>query len=136
MKHRIRSQIKGLIKSYSALAKSEKSDIIKRKLFNEEEFKKAECVMFYVSLKDEVDTLSMIDGALEMGKRVCVPVILKEEERLIASEIKDRENELECQHFGICQPKKGSLREVPLEDIGLVIVPGVAFDKSNLRLGR
>ena len=125
-----------MIKSYSPLAKSRKSDIIKRKLFNGEEFKKAKLVMFYVSLEDEVDTLAMIDEALEMGKRVCVPVILKEEKRLIASEIRDREKELECQHFGICQPKKGFLREVPLEDIDVVIVPGVAFDKSNLRLGR
>ncbi|MDD5496064.1 MAG: 5-formyltetrahydrofolate cyclo-ligase, partial [Candidatus Omnitrophica bacterium] len=106
------------------------------KLFNEEEFKKAKLVMFYVSLKDEVDTLPMIDEALKMGKRVCVPVILMEEKRLIAGEIKDRVNDLEKQHFGIYQPKKDRVKEVPLEDIGLVVVPGIAFDKKNVRLGR
>ena len=79
MKHKIRSEIKAKIKSYSELEKSSKSDIIKRKLFSEEEFKKAKLVMFYVSLKDEVNTLDMIDEALKMGKRVCVPVILKED---------------------------------------------------------
>ena len=136
MKHKIRNTIKELMKSHSDLEKSQKSDIIKKKLFNEEIFKKAKVVMFYVSLKDEVNTLSMIDEAVKMGKRVCVPVILKDEKRLIAGEIKDRERDLEKQHFGIYQPIAGHVREVPLEDIDLVVVPGIAFDKNNVRLGR
>jgi 5-formyltetrahydrofolate cyclo-ligase len=136
MKHRIRKSIKDRAASYSVLEKSRRSGIIKRTLFNREEFKKAKVVMFYVSLKDEVDTLPMIDEALGMGKRVCVPVILKEEMKLIAGEIKDRAKDLERQHFGIYQPKKDRVKEVPLEDIDLVVVPGVAFDKKNVRLGR
>lgn len=136
MKHKIRQHIKKLMDSCSDLEKSEKSDIIRHKLFNEEMFKKAKVVMFYVSLKDEVDTLPMIDEALKAGKRVCVPVILKEEMRLIAGEIKDRNADLEKQHFGIYQPKRDSVKEIPLKDIDLVVVPGIAFDKNNVRLGR
>ncbi len=136
MKHRIRKEISEKLKSHSELEKSVKSDIIKTKLLNGEEFRKAKLVMFYVSLKDEVDTLSMIDEALKTGKRVCVPVIFKEEKKLIAGEIKDRIEDLESQHFGIYQPKKGRVKEVPLEDIDLVVVPGIAFDKKNVRLGR
>ena len=136
MKHKIRHHIRQKINSISELEKSEKSDIIKAKLFNEEEFKKARVVMFYVSLKDEVETLAMIDEAVKTGKRVCVPVILKEEKRLIAGEIKNRSEDLESQHFGIYQPKSGHVNEVPLENIDLIIVPGVAFDKNNVRLGR
>lgn len=136
MKHKIRHRIKEKIKAYSELEKSQKSDIIKNKLFNEGVFKKANIVMFYVSLKDEVNTLTMIDEAVETGKRVCVPVIIKEDKRLIAGEIKDRKKDLEKQHFGIYQPKAGKVKEVPLEDIDLVVVPGVAFDTENMRLGR
>ncbi len=136
MKHKIRREIRDKIKSYSELEKSHKSDIIKDKLFKEEEFKKAKVVMFYVSLKDEVNTISMIDETIKAGKRVCVPVILKEDKRLIAGEIKDRVKDLESQHFGIYQPKEGRVKEVPLEDIDLVVVPGIAFDKTNMRLGR
>ena len=136
MKQKIRNEISKRHKIHSSLEKSEKSDIIKNRLLNEEAFKKAKFVMFYVSLKDEVDTGSMIDETLKMGKRVCVPVILKEDKRLIAGEIKDRVNDLERQHFGIYQPKRDRLKEVPLKDIDLVIVPGVAFDTKNVRLGR
>ena len=136
MKHKIRRHIKNKISLISELEKSRKSDIIKHKLFNEEEFKKAKVVMFYVSLKDEVSTLSIIDEAIKTGKRVCVPVIFKEDKRLIAGEIKDRSKDLEKQHFGIYQPRSGHVKEVPLKDIELVVVPGVAFDKNNVRLGR
>jgi len=136
MKHKIRHEIRHKIKACSGLEKSRKSDIIKTRLFKEDAFKKAKVVMFYVSLKDEVDTISMIDEAVKTGKRVCVPVILREDKRLIAGEIKDRVKDLERQHFGIFQPRAGHVREVPLEDIDLVIVPGVAFDKENMRLGR
>ena len=136
MKHKIRKHIKEKLEAHSELEKSRKSGIIKNKLFNEEDFKKAGVVMFYVSLKDEVNTLTMIDEAIKAGKRVCVPVILKEDKRLIAGEIRERSVDLEKQHFGIYQPKEGHAREVPLEDIDLVIVPGIAFDRNNVRLGR
>ena len=136
MKHKIRRDIKNIISSYSTLEKTRKSAIIKDRLFNEEEFKRARVVMFYVSLKDEVDTLTMIDEALKMGKRVAVPVILKEEKRLIAGEIHNRLEDLESQHFGIYQPRQDRVKEVPLDDIDLVVVPGVAFDRKNIRLGR
>jgi 5-formyltetrahydrofolate cyclo-ligase len=136
VKHKIRKHIKERIKGFSELEKRAKSDIIKARLFNEEAFKKAEVVMFYVSLKDEVNTLTMIDEAIDAGKRVCVPVILLEEKRLIAGEIRDRRMDLERQHFGIYQPRAGHVKEVPLHDIDMVVVPGVAFDRKNVRLGR
>lgn len=136
MKHKIRRHIKEKLDNHSELEKARKSGIIKNKLFKEKAFKEAKVVMFYVSLKDEVDTLSMIDEAIAAGKRVCVPVIIKEERRLMAGEIKNRMADLEKQHFGIYQPKDGRVKEVPLEDIDLIIVPGIAFDTNNMRLGR
>ena len=39
-------------------------------------------------------------------------------------------------HFGIYQPRKGHVKEVPLQDIDLIVVPGIAVDKNNVRLGR
>jgi 5,10-methenyltetrahydrofolate synthetase len=136
VKHKIRKEIKHKFKAYSSLEKSGKSAIIRGKLFNEEEFKRAKVVMIYVSLRDEVDTCILIDEALKAGKRVAVPVILKEDKRLIAGEIHNRLEDLESQHFGIYQPKQDRVKEVPLDDIDLVVVPGVAFDKKNIRLGR
>ena len=46
----------------------EKSAAIKKKLFALEEFKKARCVVCYVSMSDEVDTHQIIDESIGMGK--------------------------------------------------------------------
>ena len=115
--------------------RAEKSRLIKHKFFGLEEFKRAKCVMFYVSLPEEVDTSEMIGEALEMGKRVCVPITLEDSRSIIASEI-DGGSVLEKGPYGIGQPKETDLKAVPLEDIDLVAVPGVAFDCCNVRLGR
>lgn len=135
MKHRIRKEIRGKLGLQSKEERAEKSALVKEKLFRLEEFKKAECVMFYVSLPEEVDTSEMIGEALKAGKKVCVPITIEDSRSLVASEI-DESSILEKGPCGTRQPKESDLRPVPLEDIDLVVVPGVAFDCCNVRLGR
>jgi len=89
MKSRIRKEILKRLISHSSAERARKSREIKDKLFREEEFKKAKCVMFYVSMDEEVDTCRMIFEALGMGKKVCVPVTLKGSKKIVASEIKE-----------------------------------------------
>jgi 5-formyltetrahydrofolate cyclo-ligase len=135
MKHAIRKEILKKLRSQSPGERLRKSDLIKEQLFQEEEFKKAQCVMLYVSTDEEVDTKRMIDETLEMGKKVCVPVVVKGSKRIIASELKEH-SALQKGPYGIYQPAENSVRAVPLEDIDLVVVPGVAFDAHKVRLGR
>jgi 5-formyltetrahydrofolate cyclo-ligase len=75
----------------------------------------------------------MIKHAQQMGKKVAVPVI-RGEDKLIASLLKNSDNALSPGPYGILQPRES--RELSLEEIDLVIVPGVAFDKKGNRLGR
>lgn len=113
-----------------------KSLEIKDKLFSSSMFNKAHTVMFYVSREEEVETHGMIKEALEKGKRVAVPYSVVETNSIIASLISDPKKDLEKGPFGIFEPRKDSLKLVPLEEIDLIIVPGVAFDEKNYRLGR
>ena len=79
----------------------------------------------------------MIDEALKSGKKVVVPRVVSETKEIIASEIDDAKKDLELGPYGIYHPRKDvRLEEIPLEEIDLVIVPGVAFDEENNRLGR
>lgn len=112
-----------------------KSELIKERLFKERDFRNARCVMWYVSTEEEVDTRRMIEETLRMGKRVCVPVVLKGSRKMVVSEIKES-GILHKGCYGIYQPKDSSVDPVPLEEIDLVVVPGVAFDRGNMRLGR
>jgi 5-formyltetrahydrofolate cyclo-ligase len=77
----------------------------------------------------------MISETLEMGKRVCVPFTLEDSKSIVASEIEDL-GVLKPGPYGIYQPEESRVRPVPLEDIDLVVVPGVAFDSCCIRLGR
>jgi len=111
-----------------------KSAIIKKKLFSLPEFKKAKLVMFYASRQNEVDTHRMIDEALGAGKKVALPRCAGQK-TFVAKEISNRHTDLEKGAYGIYEPRKEA-PEVDAGRIGLVVVPGVAFDIKNERLGR
>lgn len=114
---------------------ADKSREIKRNLFSLEVFLKSQTVSFYVSMETEVQTDEMVTEALAMGKRVAVPYIDRESGKLSLSELKDPAKELAPGPYTILQPHEELLRPVPLEQVQLVIVPGVAFDPRGRRLG-
>lgn len=97
------------------------------------EFRCAKTVMFYVSFRSEVETEKMIRNALDVRKRVVIPVVDGEE--IVAAEIKNFKKELTKGSFGIREPKKEFRGRVDQKEIDLVIVPGVVFDKRGGRLG-
>lgn len=134
-KQKLREEILKRLHSISKEEKEKKVRELKNKLFSLKEFKKAKCVMFYVSKHYEVNTHEMIDESIVMGKKVVVPVTLKEEKMLKPSELRDREKELIKGHYGIHQPREEHIRLVSLEEVDLMVVPGLAFDKSGHRLG-
>lgn len=135
-KEQLRKKILGKLLSQNPEERRRKSDLIKKKLFKQKEFKSARYIMFYVSKKEEVDTSSMIEEALELGKKVMVPVTSVKEKKLICSLIKEPKKDLSIGPYGVRQPKKSRIKPVGVEKIDLVVVPGIAFDRKNNRLGR
>ncbi|MCX5656752.1 MAG: 5-formyltetrahydrofolate cyclo-ligase [Candidatus Omnitrophica bacterium] len=123
------------LKEQEKIEKEKKSGVIKDKLFGLKEFRKAKKLMFYVSLGYEVDTKEMIKETLKMGKTVAVPVTNKEEKTILPSRIVDFEMDLSPSNFGILEPKREALRLIPQEDLELVVIPGIAFDKRGARIG-
>ncbi len=134
-KDKIRKETLGKLRSQGSFDRTKKSAEIKTKLFKMSAFKSSRCVMLYVSKGYEVDTHEMIKEALNLKKRIIVPVTCVGEKRIIPSEIKNFEKELETGPFGIQQPKKEYTRPVPTDAIDLVITPGIAFDKGGHRIG-
>ena len=133
-KEGIRKEILAKRKGLPEETVAEKSLKIKKNLFELPEFGKAKTIMFYVAKDKEVRTEEMIRESLKMGKRVAVPISKVEERDLIPSLLTDYE-ELVPGTYGILEPREGGHRTIPLENIELVIVPGVAFDRQGNRLG-
>ena len=112
-----------------------KSRVIREKFLALPVFRKAKTILFYASIKGEVDTFAMIKEALALGKKVLLPVVKKEEERIVPVALTSL-NGLTRGAYGIPEPAVSGATEEALNKIDLVVVPGVAFDRKNNRLGR
>lgn len=96
------------------------------------EWRRAENVMLFLSLPDEIDTSFLISEALKSGKTVYVPKVQGE----VIEVYEYSPSHLAKGAFGILEPTPDALR---LDDFGalrLIFVPGVAFTPEGLRLGR
>jgi 5-formyltetrahydrofolate cyclo-ligase len=90
-------------------------------------------VMVYVSKPPEVDMMPLIRHLLQRGVRVVVPIIERETRTLRLSCLEDP-GDLVCSTFMVPEPIG---KEIPArgEDLEVVIVPLLAFDRSGHRLG-
>ncbi len=100
------------------------------------EYVAAATVMFYVDVRDEVRTREFLPTARDDGKRIVIPYCVGERLELF---LFDRMEELAVDTFGILEPKpelRGIADRRPeLSTIDLIVVPGVAFDRSGGRVG-
>ena len=98
------------------------------------DFNAARCVLLYASKGGEVHTDGIIRSALSLGKKVALPVTMKEGHTLELYEIKEAE-ELTVGAFGIMEPARNPERRVQPDELELVVVPGVSFDRRGHRIG-
>lgn len=112
-----------------------KSAAIASKLFNLNFFKEAKTVMFYCSMPNEVDTKSMIEKALGLGKRVFLPCTNEKSKTLKALEYNATSDVLEKGTYGIYQPKRNVKKRSTVKHFDIVFVPAIAFDESGYRVG-
>lgn len=98
------------------------------------EFNAAQCVLLYASKGSEVHTDGIIQSALSLRKKVVLPVTKKEEKGIELYELKSA-SELAAGAFGIMEPPQLDERKVNPEEVDLVVVPGVSFDRRGHRIG-
>lgn len=116
--------------------KDEVSKEILAKFLALPEYARANTVMFYIDVRSEVRTRHSLVDALATGKKIVVPYCVDGELELFHLESMD---ELETGMYRILEPKQ-ELRSVPEkrvtpEELDLIMVPGVAFDRMGGRTG-
>ena len=112
----------------------EKSNQIKKRLFEIYEFKQASKILFYVSYNNEVYTHDMIKECMSNKKNVIIPISDKENRCLILSQL-DNWNNLEPGSYGILEPGKYKIKKTSINKVDLIIVPGIGFDECGYRIG-
>ena len=102
-----------------------------------EQWKRAETVLAFLSMKDELDTTPILKKVLEQGKILAVPKVTGED--LVFYRIQDLKKDVAPGAFGILEPVSGLCpvsAETLSEHHSVALVPGLAFDKEKFRLGR
>ena len=109
------------------------SDIIQKRVCNHPWFEQSKNVFIYVSTGNEVRTNYIIEKAMKMGKRVCVPRVIPRV-KMEAVPINNLNDDLQMGFFNIMEPKS-NLQPINEKKIDLVIVPGLMFDRKGFRIG-
>lgn len=111
-----------------------KDSLIKERLFSLPEFQQAGIVFFFASFRSEVATLKLMEEASTLGKRIVLPRVDKKVRGLRLYEIKGL-SELSPGCLGIPEPDVPDEREMDINDVDFVVMPGVAFDFKGNRIG-
>ena len=135
-KVKLRDTVLRKLKEQSSEERQSKSKAIASKLKQDAVFQKAKVVMFYVSIAQEVETISLLKEFLREGKIATVPYVDSQAQTLVSVEIKNPDQELTPGSYGILEPYSRLVRPFDLNRLDLVLVPGIAFDHEGHRLGR
>lgn len=109
------------------------SEQVRRNLETLKEYEDARHIAAYVAKGDEVQTASIIEGAISGGKSVAVPLVDAHSGNLVFFNIKEMAD-LAPGHFGVLEPRRVG-RPVSLGRTDLVLVPLVAWDTRGHRVG-
>lgn len=98
-----------------------------------EAFPSAKIIALYMSLPGEVELDALFELCWNLGKHTCIPVFDASSNIYKMAEI-STESQFKIGNYGIREPISPIL--TPMNNIDLIAVPGVAFDRNGNRLGR
>lgn len=128
-KQAARAGLATALRQTSAEQRAAWSAEVRRALEEAEWWRAARTVMLFAALKYEPDLLALLDN--KDGKRFVFPNMMND--RIVPREAGTAEA-LSISAGGIREPSGGRL--VPPEEVDLVLVPGLGFSRSGVRLGR
>jgi len=133
-KKKVRMQVLNALKTLDKSTYEQHSFEIAKKLYQLPLWKIANTIALTISRSPEVDTWQIIRSGWLEGKRIVVPKCLPESKQMIFRKITSFE-QLESVYFGLYEPKENQTEEVSQQEIDLMIVPGVAFNRQGYRIG-
>lgn len=95
----------------------------------------ATSVLLFAPLPDEPPAHALLPLALSLGKTLCLPRHCPQTGTYHAAVVHDLAQDLIPARFGIREPAPGC-PTLPLKQLDLIFVPGVAFAADGARLGR
>ncbi|MGF9963173.1 5-formyltetrahydrofolate cyclo-ligase [Bacillus rhizoplanae] len=133
-KKRLRKEILQRMNSLSEEQYTTLSAKIVDSLYKQREWIEAKTIGITLSMEREVNTYAIIEKAWEEGKAIVVPKCNRETRTMTFRQITNFE-QLETVYMNLREPDPSITEEVSVEEIGLLLVPGVAFTRKGERVG-
>jgi 5-formyltetrahydrofolate cyclo-ligase len=131
----LRKEIRVALQKIPPAVRLAASAQIRTRLKEQVFWQNAASILFFASMPDEVDVWPLLEETSAGGKTATLPRYDSANNDYIACRVQNLQTEIGAGQFGIREPKAGC-SEIPLERLGLILVPGVAFDLHGCRLGR
>ena len=132
-KARLRRQALDWLATLTSQARIAGDEALFRRFLALPQIESVRTVLLYHGMDTEPDTVRLLSPLWDMGKQVCLPRCLpgnQMEARLV-----QRDSTLVRHPYGMLEPGP-DCPLIPPDQIDLVLVPGLAFDRSGGRLGR
>lgn len=131
-KKELRTLIRQRKRQLTESQRQELSFAINNLLLQHPRIARAQVVMLYSALPDEVDTQMLIERLHAMGKTVILPAVTGD--GIMETRIYEGAKSLSVGAYGISEPIGSAYTD--FSKIDVAIVPGMAFDRKGHRLGR
>lgn len=129
-KKSLRQSIRELKRTYPAAALDAQSDLLMSRLEAHERFQTAHVVMLFCALPDEPNTLPLLERWASQ-KTFVLPVVCGDD--MVIKRYEGRTS-LRTGAYRILEPVGDEF--TAYDQIDLIVVPGMAFDRQGHRLGR
>ena len=131
----LRREMRARLKRLTVAERATGAALICERVQGQDFWKSAKVVLLFAPLRDEVDIWPLVAIALAEGKTVTLPRFDALKNYYVAARVSDLERDLVAGEFGIREPAP-HCAAIPLANIDLALVPGLAFDSAGRRLGR
>lgn len=128
----LRNKIRTLKRQFTQTQLDELSLCVVNKITTNNHVINARTILLYYSLGDEVNTHILIDQLLSQGKIILLPYVIDHENMEIR--MYKGTSDLKSGAYGIMEPT--GMKYTNINDIDVVLVPGISFDENGNRLGR
>ncbi len=135
MKNDLRKLIKQRLAGMGSDAVAAQSRAAAERLISLDVFARAEVVMLYLPIPVEVDTLEIARAGWAAGKKIVAPTACDNCRTMRPIFCRPEDEEMFHPHHGLRQPHRAT-GEVSIDQIDLLVVPGLGFDRQCNRLGR
>ncbi len=108
---------------------------IEHKLFEFANFMEAQLAFLYTPVSNEIPTEGIIKKALQIEKELALPVFTDAKNAINLYKISNYNKDLVMSADDILEPDIEKCKKIPLDDVDIAIIPGLAFDDKGGRIG-